>query len=255
MAELTILSDGPVNADAIDVTWEEPSLMPKHAQAHIDERWSQYMQDATSKGKSLFNAPVTKLIRARRDANAQGQPKIQLTLGPTDYKTFLVTVLRDRSWFEKNAPEAISPALGNSVLLTHRDRALLGIRSTRTSAYAGRAHLIGGVLDLLGTSGLELNAAGILRHLQREMNEEAGIEHADLAGDPILLAVARDEFLGQPELIWHWELQTDLEIIAKRIDPAEHDGCLFLDRTSVPPEVRDRMTPVARAAWERWRRG
>ncbi len=251
MGEVCVLVEGPAWAEEVDVVWETGGggAVREEARAYIDERWAGYLADAEASGRSLFNSPITWLVGAARDEAG----RIILTLGETDYKTFVVTVLRDRGWFEARAPKAMRPALGNSVLLTYGERALLGIRSVRTSAYGGRAHLIGGVLDLLGTNGLERNAQGLITHLRREMAEEADIGDADLAGPPMLLAVGRDHFLGQPELIWRWELNVNIEHVAKRLDATEHSGSIIIEKANVSPQTYDQMTPVARAAWERWR--
>ncbi len=243
----TILAEGPFTAAALDIHWQSDPPLPSHAHAHIHARWAHYLSEAAAQKKSLFNAPVTRLIRVEKDQN-----RITLTLAPTDYKTFLVTTLRDRSWFQEHAPEALRPALGNSVFLTQGSRALLGIRSLRTSAYADRAHLIGGVLDALNTPLLPASVEGILKHLRTELQEEAAITDLDLAGPPTLLFVARDEFLAQPELVWHWELATSLDAIAARLDPEEHHGHLILHRENLDPHAFTRMTPLARLAWQRW---
>jgi hypothetical protein len=247
MPDATILLEGPFPPEALDILWQPDTSIPPHAQSHIDARWSHYLAQAEAQHKSLFNAPVSRLLHLQLR-----QQRIQLTLAPTDYKTFLVTTLRDRPWFQQHAPEALRPALGNSAFLTHHHRALLGIRSPRTSAYADRAHLIGGVLEPLNTAALPATPDGILTHLRQELHEELAITAADLSGRPTLLFIVRDEFLAQPELVWHWELATDLETIAARLDPDEHHGHLLLTKDPLTPDAHARMTPLARLAWDRW---
>jgi hypothetical protein len=45
----------------------------------------------------------------------------------------------------------------------------------------------------------------------------------------------------------------ELSEIARRVDPQEHAGTVLVRRGAVGAEVWGRMTPVARAAVERWR--
>jgi hypothetical protein len=252
MNDLTVLWEGPVDVGHVEVEWiREPPAISTEAQAHIDQRWDLYVADAQAKGKSLFNGAITRLIRAELGPDGM---HLRLVLGPADYKTFVVTVMRDRDWFLAHAPEAMAPALGNSVLLTHGNRALLGVRSTETSAYAGRAHLIGGVLDLLGTPELPATIDGILTHLRREMQEEADLRQADVVGPPILLALVRDSFLAQPEIIWQWEVALELEDVARRLDAHEHHGAVIVEKGNCPSATWEVMTPVAREAWRQWRR-
>jgi hypothetical protein len=195
---------------------------------------------------------VTRLISTRTE-NREGQNRIVLRLGPTDYKTFLVTCLRDHAWFENNVPTAIAPALGNSVLLTHGERAILGVRSQKVSCYPGHGHLLGGVAELLGTEKFPASAAGLIAHLRLELREEAGIDIADLApGGPRICGLARDPFLHQPELYWQWETHVELERIAERLDASEHSGSVILDKDRITEAWGQRLTPVARHVIARW---
>ena len=250
MSELTLLIEGPIPLAGVTVRWVEDSPeISAAARAHIEERWEVYLSDARAHGKSLFNGPISRLIDARQEASG-----VVLTLGPADYKTFVVTAMRDRAWFVANAPQAIVGAFGNSVQLTRGTRMLLGIRSHETSAYAGRAHLLGGVLDLLGTPKFPASTEGLLAHLSLELDEEAALRADELIGKPTLLAVVRDSFLAQPEAIWRWESAVELEEVAGRLNAHEHHGAVIVEKGSVPPATWEVMTPVAREAWRQWHR-
>ena len=144
----------------------------------------------------------------------------------------------------------IAPALGNSVLLTHADQALLGVRSARVAAYAGRAHVFGGVLDYLKPGARTMG--GVLEHLRRELEEELGLGAADLPGEPRALALVRDMRIAQPELIWHWEVPGELAGLAARLERAEHDSHVLFRRGGGDMEM---LTPVARAAVGLWADG
>ena len=238
------------------VEWDSaPQAVPPHAAAHIETRWAHYLAAAPAAGKTLFNGPITRLIDvAHFPAGPAGRPRIRLRLGPADYKSFLVTCMRDRPWFQAHAPHALTPALGNSALPTFGSHALLGLRSPRVEAYPGRLHLIGGVLEALNTPRFPATRAGIEAHVLMELHEEIGLAPGEERRDgwPRILGVAYDDFLGQPELFWHWELRVPLETLLQRLDPYEHTSALILAQTDMTPAIWEQLTPIARLAWQMW---
>jgi hypothetical protein len=252
---LTTLIDlpNPLNPDCLHIHWNPTSIVTSSEVAeYIESRWATYAAEAHAAGKTLFNGLITRLISARAKARNH-EAHIVLTLGPADYKTFLVSCLRDHDWFQKNAPTAIALALGNSALLTHGSRALLGIRSEKVSAYPGRAHLFGGVAELLNTEKFPATAAGLVAHLELELHEEAGIGPAELSpAGPRLVGLAQDNVLHQPELFWQWETAVELEQLVERLDAAEHSGFLILDKKEIASVSWERLTPVARHVVQQW---
>lgn len=245
--ELEVLVDGGragLATDEVAVRQDsEREPGPPEGRERVEERWAEYLADARARGRDLFNGGVTYLRRAVSEAGG-----LVLEVGRTDYRQFVVTTLRDRPWFAAHAPGAIREALGNSVLLVRGGEALLGKRSPRVSAYAGRAHLIGGVLDVLQTP----DVAGIVEHLRLELREEAGVEPRELVGQPRLLAVMRDLVLRQPELAWVWETSGDLRQIGRQLAAHEHSDFEIVPRTGIGAPVWQNMTPVARESWRRW---
>lgn len=163
--------------------------------------------------------------------------------------------MRDRAWFEQNAPAVMARALGNSALLSHHRHALFGIRSAKVSAYSHRAHLIGGVLERLATPDFPASPAGMISHLLLELSEEAALAPHELEGQPDaprLLAVAHDHHLGQPEAIWSWPTRIPLDQIAPRLADAEHSGALILEQGPLSPLHQASLTPIARLAFDLW---
>ncbi len=154
MSELTVLIEGPIGVEGVVVRWvEEGPVISAAARGRIEERWGSYLADARAQGKTLFNGAISRLIEARREGGG-----VELTLGPADYKTFVVTAMRDRAWFAEHAPEAIVGAMGNSVLLTRgegaagdsiaRDECVCG-----AGACAGRGAGIAGDGEVSGERG------------------------------------------------------------------------------------------------------
>jgi len=238
------------------VEWDPaPPFIPPAAAAHLEARWAHYLAAAQAAGQTLFNGPISRLIDVRHfPAGPAPRPGIRLRLGPGEYKSFLVTRLRDRPWFEAHAPQAMTLALGNSALPTRGNYALLGIRSQRVSAYPGRLHLIGGVLEALNTPQFPATRAGIEAHLLLELHEEIGLAPGEecRAGWPRILGAAYDDFLGQPELLWQWELRVPLETLRQRLDPGEHSSALILGKTDMTAGLWEQLTPIARLAWQMW---
>jgi len=248
--------------DALRVHWEPTPLTPSPLAAQrMRTQWQECLKDAAGHGRTLFDGSITRLIETRL-VGTPAHPCVELRLGPGSYQAFVVTRLRDRAWFEAHAPESLTLALGNSVLLTHGNQTLLGIRSQNVSAYAGRAHQIGGVLEALDTTAFPANVEGVIAHLLVELYEEAHVEPQDLAPRyplphltpvwPRFLGIFYDHVLGQPEMIWQWETETPLHHIAQRINKTEHDSHVIVARGNIPHEMHARLTPLAREALAAW---
>src|SRR5262245_32374050 len=133
MARADILLPGRFAPWQLAIAWQDTPPISACAQARLGHQWSLALDQAKQNNKTLFNGPVTALAAFRLEHFPH------LTLARSDYKTFLVTCVRDHDWFSKNDPAAIAPALGNSALLTHRDIAYLGVRSHNVATYANRA--------------------------------------------------------------------------------------------------------------------
>ncbi len=244
--KIKILAQG--NLTGVAVHWDPcPCILEPAVQAYIDERWAVYMQDAQAHGRTLFNGPITRLMDHRVERTT-----LHLSLGPSDFKTFLVTALRDHAWFAGRAPAAICAALGNSGLIAYGQQCVLGIRSSNVAAYAGKAHVFGGVLEQLDTSDYPASPEGLLAHLRCELQEELDLTAPDLAGQPRLLAMVYDQTLHQPELLWHWELQNPIATILHRLNQDEHTGHLILHCNDALKASEKSLTPGALFAFQAW---
>jgi 8-oxo-dGTP pyrophosphatase MutT (NUDIX family) len=250
--DVTMLAAAPAGGGLV-VEWEAaPPPLPTDAAAYVDARWAEYVAAATAAGHALFNGPITRLLSV-----ATRREDLVLRVGPGDYKTFLVTVLRDRAWFEMHAREAMVAALGNSALVTRGDYALLAERSAAVSCYAGRVHTIGGVVEALATPGFPASRAGIEAHLLKELQEEVGLRRGEERRDgwPKPIGVARDHFLQQPELFWQWEVAVPLEELRARLNPEEHSAAFIVGKGEMTAGLWEKLTPVARLAWHLWTAG
>ena len=239
-----------LDSRCVEVLWEpQPQVVSAAAAEYIDRHWLQYAAEARAAGKTLFDGPITRLLEVRTDR----MPHVVLRLGPSNYKTFLVTRLRDRAWFDAHAPADVSLALGNSALLTCGDEALLGLRSDRVSAYPRRLHSFGGVVEALGTARFPASTEGLLAHLRLELDEEAHLKPHELEeSGPRLLSAAMDDFLGQPEIIWQWKTRISLKEVAARLDDEEHADFRIVRRGEMSDPLWQEMTPMAREAWRAW---
>jgi hypothetical protein len=252
------LFSGPLAAGTIELAYVPAPPPPGPAIAdYIAQRWDHYAAEAQAAGRALFDAPATRLLAWHAFPNpASGTPRLRLTLCPTTYKDFLVTLLRDRPWFLQHAPDAIAPVLGNCILLIwrggggdSRGSVLLGVRSPRVSAYPGHAHVIGGVFDRPAPAGGGRREAAdgrwLLEHIYTEMTEELGLGPADLASPPTLLGLFRDPVLAQPELLWIGELRTDPTPLLTRPADVEHARFLLVGPNSRHlSALPDRSTPT-----------
>ena len=247
MAEIENLAHGPFAPEQISVLWKtDVKRLARHTQDYIDTRWAVYVAEAKAKGHELFNGPITQFVNY---ASAGGV--LTLQLGSTDYKTFLVTSVRDRPWFTKFAPHAMATALGNSVLLTFGDQAILGLRAASSGAYPEKAHLFGGVLERLDEAPGGTTTVGMLGHLKKELAEELKLEERDLVGPPKALALLKDTFLGQPELVWQQEISIPPEHLDAQLNLAEHSAIVVVNRGQ-QIETTQGYTPVAVSAVRRW---
>lgn len=235
----------------LQIEWQsEPPVFPSHVQDYLDQRWHDYESTARICGGMLFNGPVTLYRGHRVDGNT-----LTLSLCAGDFKTHIVTAVRDRAWFHQHAPECIFPGLGNSVLLTSGAQVILGMRSAEVASHPNKAHVFGGVADLLGTTELPATPEGLIQHLQIELTEELKLASHDMIGAPKLLGLFRDPLLSQPEIVWHWETRLDVKVIRSRIIHQEHTGLVTLSffhaaSESQCAEACRHLTPLAQTAWK-----
>ena len=236
-----VLADGLFEAAQISVAWEAARPVKPVLQRRIDSLWAVNGTTARDAGRELFNGPIVALRGFSRS-----KERLTLTLGPSDYKTFMATCVWNREYFSRHARETMAPGLGNSALLTCGATAYLGVRSARVASYGGRGHVFGGVLPPR-EDGAAVDMAHVLGHLAEELAEELALTRADLAGPPVLLGLFRDEALGQPELVWRCALKRP----PAGVDSHEHERLYPVARGG--GEAEGLLTPIARRALKVWR--
>lgn len=239
---------GPFALSALHLHWHSPAAAPSPAAAaRIAARWQEYRAQAAQQQATLFNGPVVQALAWADEPASDGLRHLHLHVAESDYQTFVVTVLRDREWFTAHAPEAMAPVLGNSILLTHRGQALLGMRSAKVSAYPNVAHLFGGVFDIVRPVGADDDPTALRKHLEKELKEEAGLGPQELATEPRVLGLLRDPALLQPELVWQAELAVDPHGWARHPPDEEHTRLLAIPLEALCAGAGPAITPVA---WE-----
>ncbi len=243
--DVDILALGLLDPAQIEVAWSAPrTAQSAAAQERITAHWNEHITEARRQQRVLFNSPIARLLGAKQP-NPGGPLRLELTGG--DYRSFFVTCVRDHPWFKANAPEALHEALGNSLLLTHGNHVVLGVRSDAVASYRGYAHVFGGVLEPPAADAAA-DGSFILDHLQRELLQEIGLSLQALKHPPKLIALLRDHQLHQPELVWWGELAPG----NAKYDVAfeEHDQLLTLPLQDalITGEPAIPLTPVARSA-------
>ena len=234
-----ILACGPFDAANVQIIERVSPEMPSVAQGYIDQRWQDHCREAGLLGRKLFNNPVTHLADLQISSG-----KLVLHMAKSDYKTFLVTCLRDHDWFTARYPKAIASGMGNSILLTHNGEAILGLRGGSVAYYAGRAHIFGGVMDWPDKPFTD--SEQILAHLYRELDEELGLDEKTLHNVPRVLGLFYDPALHQPELVWHAEVADSGSIKPERLNREEHEKFIRV-RLDNPSLLATPFTPVTAA--------
>ena len=142
-----------------------------------------------------------------------------LRMGPADYKTFVVTRLRDPGVVWEKCAGGEVGAMGNSAFVTRGDQALVGDSVAEGVRMRG-GRIWGGCWSCWGRRSFRRRWAGWCASAD-------GVARGGGVGDdewrcgewrrwPRLMAVVEDGFLAEPEAVWQWEVEVSLEVVAPR---------------------------------------
>lgn len=255
---------GPWRPEQIQIHFEQREFQPEPSQPDlIDQSWRQQQAEARIRGFEMFNGKLARLISScSRPAGSPqddaagaltAQPTLQLTIQPTDFRTFMATNLVAAERFTARAD-----AMGiSSIVRTSDNRLLFGRRSQQVAYNRGKLHTIGGVLDWIRPAGGGNIADGNWLHdqLLKELYEELTLQPEDISRVDFML-LARDKRIWQPELL----CVTDVALSASELSARwresreyEHDelwSCPDSAAAAVDAMARHvgQMTPLGRAA-------
>jgi hypothetical protein len=198
-------------------------------------------------GVKLFDGAICRLEDHHSDAHG-----LHLHLSRTTYKTFIGTNARHPHWGVLHGQHALANPLGTSAALRSSDGHLIfGIRSPCVALYPGHAHPFGGTLDL-PEAGSQVD---LFAEMQRELSEEIGLLRSDVL-DIAIIALAMDDSLQQPELIYAVTTALEKTQILARLDADEHSACWTIPDHA--GSIRDMLhaghtlTPVLRSTLQAW---
>ncbi len=243
---------GPFARDCVKLCWSDtPRQTTDVLERLIEGVWSRERALADRNGAVLFNGD---LVRHVDHALVDGA--LRIDVGPTDYKSFLGTNLRNGQLIGEVGRDAFANAIGVSALIVCESEPatiLLGHRSAKVVDQPGAVHTFGGGLDADDRDkdgGIDVFAA-----VTREICEELALKPEDLTGLECL-GLVYDRSIWQPELVFAARVGMDVDEVANRVDvsskTAEHMGVdrIHVSETDVGNYMMQarRTTPVAMSA-------
>lgn len=213
----SIETTGYFDDDQVIVRWRVEAAR-RHdpvLEAFIADEWQRREAAAAKGGHLLFNGPLCRLI----EWVVVGD-QLRLTLGPTDYRTFLGTnvaglaMIRQR--FPVTWPAYLADPLAVCAVLVSLDGWLLVMRrSEQVAEYPGAYHVIGGHPTPEHDNGL--GAISPIQGLLAEIGEETGIAIDEVARLPCL-GLIRNQATYKPELVYAAHLTLSRAAIEDRLE-------------------------------------
>lgn len=184
---------GPYSPDQLSVTWSETQ---RKSAPDIDqliaEEWERRTAEAEATGTPLWNGPLCRLISYRAVAG-----RLELAMGPTDYRCFVGTNLHNSRLRYSHGPQLLANPVGMSAVVTSEDTyILLGQRSDQVAFHAHRIHPIAGCLDPAAD-----RTPDPFEGIQGELRGELALR-PDQIDRLVCLGLVRDKRIVQPELVF-----------------------------------------------------
>ncbi len=191
--------------------------VPTEQADQIAQRWQDALVRAEQTGALLFNGELVRLNGFGPTAQS-----LHLSLAPTCFRDFVGTNLAVATATEPVDPELLANPIGVSAIVRTSDGYLaLGRRSQRVVHHGGRLHLFGGMLE-----PADKTVEGIcdpFASVQRELHEELGVDR-EAIGDVVLVGLARDTSIVQPEFIFEAELSLSRAALKLYFDASSEGG-------------------------------
>lgn len=245
MQGIAFLEIGDWDERAVSAKWEphvaEPARPPE-LQSLIETGWREVVASMAGRVQ-LFDGPMCRLNRYRANADA-----LQLELSPTSYRTFFGTNMQGPAQTAGFERHMLANALGMAAAVVSSDGwLLLGGRGERVAYHANRLHPFAGSVEPPDDGATSIN---VFAEIRRELNEELRLAPGDIT-TLRCAAVAMDETLRQPELIFIASARADRSSLEASLDADEHRGvyAISVNEAAMQDALSDeQLTPVARGA-------
>ena len=230
---------GPWRAADIAVRFDLTEFHPPADRRElIEQTWQSEQAGARRAGFEMFNGKL-----ARMAAVAGSDARLEVTVQPTDFRTFLASNLVHP---ERFAPAERADAMGVSAVIRASDQQLvLGQRSQKVAYNRGKVHTIGGVLDWIrpaGPADQPADGTWLFDQLLKELFEELALLPEQIQA-VTAMALARDKRVWQPELLCVAQVAITADELAanlRRSGEDEHVG-LWTCRDT-PEAIAEAMT-------------
>jgi 8-oxo-dGTP pyrophosphatase MutT (NUDIX family) len=234
-ADFTILAAGDWTPANVRTSWTACSrAVVAEVEQVIEQTWSAALRP----GVHLFDGPMCRL-----ESWHAAPDKLELTLSLTSYKPFLGTNLTNSGLADRFGPAVLANPVGVSAGVITADGFLaLGQRNASVAYYPNRVHPFAGALE-------PTDAGDVFAAVRRELQEEIGASAEEII-EMRCAALAQDNALRQPELIFPTRVSLSRQQIEARLDAREHHGCMMipLDPADMEHAMQDpELTPIARA--------
>jgi 8-oxo-dGTP pyrophosphatase MutT (NUDIX family) len=235
-----LLASGSFSECAVRTRWFDQRLhMTEELTRLISVAWTDATIEATSRGRSLYAGPMTRLL----DWTAGGDT-LTLDLGPTDFREFVGTNVSHPERALQSGRDALANPVGISVaVLTTDGQLVIQQRSQQVFEYPGFFHVCGGNVEPIDVAGPE--PPGVLAAVRRELDEELGIG-AQQTARLICLGLIENRETFKPDLLF--EAEVTLAAAAYHDSSnEEYSTLVFVEGeaalTSFLIETRERLTP------------
>jgi len=197
---------GPYLPQQVFVTWTNRRHETNdRIEQVVAAEWRRRTAEAEAGGRPLWNGPLCRLIEYQTVGDRLG-----LTLGPTDYRSFVGTNLYNKRLRYFHGPHLLANPVGMSAVVISSDRyILLGRRSQKVAFHADRIHPVAGRLEPASDG-----APDPFTGLQEEILEELALG-AERIAKVVCLGLVRDKSIFQPELIFDVSIDTAVEEIRR----------------------------------------
>lgn len=236
-----LLATGKWQQPQVHCTWAGSTYAPPpQVQMLVDEEWERW---ASRPGVHLFDGPMCRL-----ESFHTTDDRLDLTLSHTSYKQFLGTNMSHPEVADQFGQTSLARPVGlSSAVVCAGGELVLGRRNQSVAYYPNRIHPFAGALE-------PSENVDVFDEARRELAEEIALMPAQIVSME-LCAVAEDQALRQPELIFLVHTSRQRTEMERNLDQAEHHGMVWIEPNGQAAKAilaSDHLTPIARATITLW---